>query len=131
AARLVDGTTLIVPSWNNNDYWSYQAAANPPQYTIQHQSTPIPASVETAPAATTMPVARIANTPPANTSGRINLNTATQEQLESLPGIGPAYARAIIQYREQTPFRTVDDAMQVRGIGEKRLEAIRPLVTVE
>ena len=61
----------------------------------------------------------------------INLNTATQAELETLPGIGPVYAGNIIAHREANPFRTVEDVEQVPGIGPKRLEAIRPLVTVE
>ena len=124
AAKLVDGTTLIVPSWDGNDYWSYQAASNPPHYTIHRQSeATAAASVEAAAG----PVAERS----AAGSGSINLNTATQSQLESLPGIGPVFAQEIIRFREQAPFRTIDDVTQVRGIGPKRLEAIRPLITVE
>ncbi len=63
---------------------------------------------------------------------RLNLNTATVEQLMTLKGIGEVTARAIVDYREQNgPFRAVDDLLQVRGIGEKKLEALRPFVTVE
>ena len=125
AAKLVDGTTLVVPSWDPNDYWSYQAASNPPQYTIRQQNVPASAPNPT-PASGSVAQA---TTPPV--SGQINLNTPTQEQLESLPGIGPTYAREIIRFRTEVPFRTVDDVGQVRGIGPKRLEAIRPLVTVQ
>ena len=61
---------------------------------------------------------------------RININTATQAQLEALPGIGSAYAARIIAYREENgPFRTVGDLSRVEGIGEKRLEALWDLVT--
>jgi competence protein ComEA len=61
----------------------------------------------------------------------VNLNTATLDQLESLPGIGPALGQRIIDYRtEHGPFASVDDLVDVSGIGEKRLEDIRPLVTV-
>lgn len=63
--------------------------------------------------------------------GKININTATAEQLESLPGIGPVTARAIIEYRKQNGgFRSVEELLEVRGIGEKRLEQIRPFVVV-
>jgi competence protein ComEA len=59
---------------------------------------------------------------------RINLNTATQTELEALPGIGPVIARRIIEGR---PYRSVDDLERVKEIGPKRLAEIRPLVTVE
>jgi competence ComEA-like helix-hairpin-helix protein len=57
---------------------------------------------------------------------RIDINTATQKELESLPGVGPTIARRIIRGR---PYRTVDDLRRIEGIGEKRLEEIRPLVS--
>jgi competence protein ComEA len=61
----------------------------------------------------------------------INLNTATLDQLESLPGIGPALGQRILDYREEHgPFRSVDDLLNVSGIGDKRLADIRPKVTV-
>jgi competence protein ComEA len=63
-------------------------------------------------------------------SGPIQLNTATTEQLQTIPGIGPVTAERIIQYREENgPFRSVDDLDAVSGIGPKRLEQLRDLVT--
>jgi competence ComEA-like helix-hairpin-helix protein len=59
---------------------------------------------------------------------RINLNTATQAELEALPGIGPVIARRIIEGR---PYRSVDDLERVKGIGKKRLDEIRSLVNVK
>ena len=65
-------------------------------------------------------------------SQRINLNSATQEQLETLPGIGPALAKRIIDYRtENGPYTSIGALTNVSGIGEKRLEAIWDLVTTE
>jgi competence protein ComEA len=61
----------------------------------------------------------------------INLNTATAEELETLPGIGPVLAASIVEHREQHgPFATVDDLLDVSGIGEQRLADLRDLVTV-
>jgi competence protein ComEA len=64
-------------------------------------------------------------------AGKINLNTATEEQLEALPGIGPTYAQAIVAERtRRNGFRSVNELREVRGIGEKRFAELAPLVTV-
>ncbi len=64
-------------------------------------------------------------------SGKINLNTATLEELESLPGVGPVLAQRIIEYRDQHgPFQSVDDLLNVDGIGPALLNKIRDLVEV-
>ncbi|HJV04553.1 MAG TPA: ComEA family DNA-binding protein [Actinomycetota bacterium] len=61
----------------------------------------------------------------------VNVNVATAEELETLPGIGEVLAAAIIQYREEHgPFTSVDQLVEVSGIGEVTLEEIRDLVTV-
>lgn len=62
-------------------------------------------------------------------SGPISLNTATVEQLDTLPGVGPVLARQIVDYRTQHGgFRSVDELREVRGIGDRRLADLRPLV---
>ncbi len=62
----------------------------------------------------------------------LDLNTATGAQLEALPGVGPAMAQKMLAYREQNGgFKSVDDLDEVSGIGEKKLETLRPLVTVK
>ncbi len=61
----------------------------------------------------------------------IDLNAATAEELEALPGVGPATAAAILAYRDQHGrFRSVEELLEVRGIGDAKLEQIRPLVQV-
>lgn len=65
----------------------------------------------------------------ASPSGPLRLNTATAEQLDALPGVGPVTAAQIVGYREQNgPFRSVDDLDAVPGIGPSRLEQLRDLV---
>lgn len=64
-------------------------------------------------------------------AGPVNLNEADEAALDALPGIGPATAAAIIEHRRQIGrFTSVDQLLDVRGIGEAKLEQLRPLVTV-
>lgn len=63
-------------------------------------------------------------------TGLININTAGASELETLPGIGPATAQKIVDFRESNgPFSSVDDLLDVPGIGDAKLEAVRDLVT--
>lgn len=66
-----------------------------------------------------------------NAQAVVNINTATAEQLESLNGIGPAKAEAIVEYRKKNGnFKTVDDLNNVPGIGDKTMAKLRPELTV-
>ncbi len=61
----------------------------------------------------------------------INLNTATREELVALPGIGPAKAQAILDYRNaHGPFKSVEELKDVKGIGAKRFEKLKSELTV-
>lgn len=57
----------------------------------------------------------------------VNVNTATVDQFEALPGIGPSMARRIVTFREKNgPFKKLEDLMNVQGIGEKSFLKLRP-----
>jgi competence protein ComEA len=61
----------------------------------------------------------------------LDLNSATAEQLQQLPGIGPVTAKDIVRFREKSgPFRRVEDLLAVRRISRRTLEKIRPYVVV-
>jgi len=61
----------------------------------------------------------------------LNINTATREQLIDLPGIGTTLADRILEYRaSRGPFRSADEMRRIKGMTQKRLEHIRPLITI-
>jgi competence protein ComEA len=63
---------------------------------------------------------------------RVNINTATAHELEALPGIGPALAQRIIDYRATSgPFQAPEDIVKVRGIGEQTFEQLRDYISVQ
>ena len=62
----------------------------------------------------------------------VNINTANQAELASLPGVGPAQAKAIIDYRmSHGPFKTIDDIKNVKGFGAKKFDALKSQLTVD
>lgn len=63
--------------------------------------------------------------------GLIDINRASQKELETIPGIGPVKARSIIDYRQQNgDFQDIADLILVTGIGEKTLEIMKPMITI-
>jgi len=65
-------------------------------------------------------------------SGKININTATAAQLDSLPGIGPVYAQRIIDYRSANgPYTSLEQIQNVKGIGPKTYEKFKDKITVQ
>ena len=66
-----------------------------------------------------------------NTFAAVNINTATKEELQSLKGVGPSKAKAIIDYRTKNgPFKTADDLNNVPGFGDKSTAKLKSSVTV-
>jgi competence protein ComEA len=68
----------------------------------------------------------------ADTPGKININSADQDQLMLLDGIGESYAQRIIEYREQNgPFAVPEDLLKIKGIGPKTLELNKDRILVQ
>ncbi len=63
--------------------------------------------------------------------GQVNLNTANQAQLDLLPGIGPAMAQKIIDYRASKPFTETVQLIRIKGIGRKTFDKLKPLVSIK
>lgn len=84
---------------------------------------------EPAPQASPSPARQREASTPAGRSTVVNLNTASKTRLMSIPGVGEATADRILQYRSHSPFTRPDDLQNVKGIGEKRFERMRPFIT--
>ncbi|HEX2346597.1 MAG TPA: ComEA family DNA-binding protein, partial [Gaiellaceae bacterium] len=107
AAPLVDGTQVLVP---------LRAATG-----LGGSTGPVGAAAESASAA---------GAPAAGAAPKVSLGSATLEELDQLPGVGPVTAQKILDYRaEHGPFRSVEDLDAVPGIGPVRIEQLRDLVT--
>lgn len=93
-------------------YWGRNMAKQPPTQT--HTTSPASSAIGQQ-----------------DTAARVNINTATKEELMTLPGIGEELAQRIINYRQtHGDFQSVADLSFVEGLGQKRIEAILDLVTV-
>ena len=68
----------------------------------------------------------LAQKPSPAAAEKVNLNTATVEQLQSLPGIGPATAKSIVEYRAKAgKFNRIEEIINVKGVGEKKFQKIK------
>ncbi len=96
-----------------------------------HYHIPFQGETPMAPAAASLTPGGVADRSGGPSDRLIDLNTAMERELESLPGIGPDMAGRIVAHREANgPFVSVEDVENVSGIGPKTLESLRPLVTV-
>ena len=108
AARLADGSRLYVPRVGEPD---------PPAVVGPDGAPPADGAGGSSDGGTAAPL--------------VDLNAADEAELDTLPGVGPATAAAIVTFRDENgPFGSVDELLDVPGIGEAKLERIRPLVTV-
>jgi competence protein ComEA len=77
------------------------------------------------------PAAALAQKSKATSTEKVNINTATSEQLQTLPGIGPALAKAIIDYRTKNgKFTKIEELLNVKGVGEKKFQKIKDRLVV-
>lgn len=113
AVQLTDQQQVYVP---------HQGQETPPAPLISSAPTPTPAAASVPSRSGSVDVG----------SGPVNLNTASAAELETLPGIGPAFAQRIIDYRlEHGAFATVEQLTEVKGIGPATLDKLRHLITVD
>ena len=77
------------------------------------------------------PVAAMAQKSKATLTEKVNINTATAEQLQTLPGIGPALAKTIIEHRTKSgKFSRIEELINVKGVGEKKFQKIKDRLVV-
>ena len=77
------------------------------------------------------PITALAQQGGAPANEKVNLNTATIEQLQTLPGVGPAIAKNILDYRTKVgKFAKIEDILNVKGIGEKKFQRMKDRLTV-
>jgi len=118
---------LLIKGVTPEIYWGI-SSSNHPLAAFQAKQNRVGFNVNQPPAFT----AGLADLFTPISSGRININTASIEELTQLPNIGKSKAQAIVQYRTQNgPFKSAKDLLKVKGIGEKSLKKLAPLITVE
>ncbi len=108
-------------------------AVNLAEHVYDAQQVYVPFQSDTATPILPTPIPTIPSAAGPSPGGQlVNINSATASELEALPGIGPALAQRIIDYRVANgPFAAPEDIVEVRGIGERTFEQLRDLITVQ
>ena len=64
--------------------------------------------------------------------GKVNINTANEEELSALPGIGPVIAERIIEYRDKNgPFKSTEEITKIKGVGDKTFQKLKDFIAIE
>ncbi len=134
AAKLVDGTQLHIQRKAPAQKAGSLRASSPPR--LAGVAAPYRGGVESVSVYSIKPATLAASeekaAKPAKASGPagpVSLNTSTSEQLQTLPGVGPATAQKIIEYRHSHGgFGSIDEILEVKGIGPKKFEKMRPFL---
>ena len=122
AYQLEDGMKIYIPSNNDNDIKDETEETLSKSVVTKEVSKKVVTSTEEKSTKLTSE----------NTINIVNINTATQTELETLPGIGPSIALKIIKYREENgKFSNVEDIKNVSGIGDSKYEAINDYICVK
>ena len=125
AQKLIDEDKVIIPSRDES------SQVETPAVSPNQSST-----LETGQAVSTGNSGVVSKSPQSQGSdssggggGQVNINTASKEELKTLSGVGDVTAQKIMDYRESTPFGAIEDLKQVSGIGDKKFDAIKNMIT--
>lgn len=112
AQHLMDEMNIVIPTKEDVSRAKVQGSDSLPAVTLPNESNP-------------------KTTDGSDNTAKININTASAEELQRLPAIGKAKAENILRYRQKKPFQTEEEIMNVSGIGKKVFEQIQPQICVK